>query len=233
MHRLHYLLLVLAACTPLGAQAHLPRMVVEHTANELMVIETPEVSQALYGELEGAPERFLLNAPQPIDLHLEVLVPAVEAVSRDVSVTLFQAEDGRKEDVIVHLGAQSSEWEPFEEKLLRQPFYRGAVYDEFLSAGEYLIEVRSADHFGKYVLAVGRQERFAAYDAWRTFWLLPELNAYFERSFVFAYLNVFGLAALGLVLLLGLLAAASVILWRWRKRAKEEAQEIHHPWYFG
>jgi len=64
--------------------AHQPRIVSE----EMTQIENPEVSQAFYTELKGEPDYYQIESEEPFKLYVEILVPDLEGIDKDVSVEI-------------------------------------------------------------------------------------------------------------------------------------------------
>ena len=84
------------------AWAHQPRLVGSET--EVMVT-LPEISKAYYGELAGAPATYHIEAQNEFRLYVNILVPDIEGIDKDVSVKIF-----KQDTVISHLDAGQHEW---------------------------------------------------------------------------------------------------------------------------
>jgi len=83
-------------------------------------------------------------------------------------------------------------WRPFYEPFGGDHYLLGPEYDGQVPAGAYAVVVTSLDNTGKYVLAVGRKERFPPGAMARTLVTLPRLKRYFGKSPLTAYFNLSG-----------------------------------------
>jgi hypothetical protein len=70
--------------------AHQPRIV----SQDLIEVQNPEISQAFYGELQGQPVLFRIDSSEPFVLYLNLLVPDLPEIDKDVSARVyFQDEE--------------------------------------------------------------------------------------------------------------------------------------------
>jgi len=76
-----------------SALAHLPRIV----KGNYVEITNPEVSQAFYGELRGAPAEYRINSNREFRLYVGILVPDIPRVRKDISTEIYLVKDGEKD----------------------------------------------------------------------------------------------------------------------------------------
>ena len=103
------LLLVLFAIFVLSSNiafAHQPRI----TESRQTIITSPEISKAYYGELNGKPDTYTIDAREPFNLYINVLVPDIAGQKKDVSAQVLK--DGVQ---IATLNGFSFEWKKFYE----------------------------------------------------------------------------------------------------------------------
>ena len=197
-----------------AARAHQPRLV--DTETEVRVT-LPEISKAYYGELAGAPVTYHIEAENEFRLYVNILVPDIEGIDKDVSVNIL-----KQGTVISHLDGIGHDWAPFFEPFAGDHYFRGPEYVQMQGPGSYQIQVYSPDNQGKYVLAVGDREAFPFVDLVKTYAILPRLKSeFFGKSPFSAYWNIMGIFLA--VMLLILLVTAAILYFgiRWiRKRVK-------------
>jgi hypothetical protein len=207
------LVLALAAMVFLGpgarfAEAHQPRLI---KSDDPVVISNPQVSQAFYAELHGRPALYRLALAQPTQIYMGLLVPDLPGQRIDFAVALAVDQDGG-EQVILSLDGQVHEWTRFFEPFAGDSYLKGPEFERDLPAGTYLVRVHSPDNHGKYVLAVGREERFGLAGMIETLERLPGVKRFFGKSPLTAYFNVVGLFLLAAVVGVGLFG---LLLLRW------------------
>lgn len=94
----------LSFAIPTVAYAHQPRIVESTETN----ITDPEISKAYYGELQGQPHTYLLNAPEEFDLYVNTLVPDISDQKKDITAEIFK--DGES---ITTLNGSDFQWTQF------------------------------------------------------------------------------------------------------------------------
>jgi hypothetical protein len=203
------------------ALAHQPRLVGSETE---IRVTLPEISKAYYGELAGAPVTYHIEAENEFLLYVNILVPDIEGIDKDVSVKIL-----KQGTVISNLDAGQHEWEYFFEPFAGDAYFRGPEYSQIQGPGSYELQVYSPDNQGKYALAVGNKESFPFIELVKTYGVLPRLKSeFFGKSPFSAYSNRMGMF-LGFMLLMGLVFAAGLyfgirlIRKRMKKRIKSGA----------
>lgn len=202
---------------PVFAFAHQPR-IVEQKVTE---IKNPEVSQAFYGELKGGEHHFVVDSKEDLELYASILVPDVPGIDKDVSVEIYTKEK-EAEVLLFILDGVNYQWQPFYEEFAGDHYFEGPDILERVGAGTYFIRVSSPDNLGKYVLVVGKQEKFPLEEIINTIILLPELKIFFERSPLAAYFNRVGLMLLGflVVLIIFIFVVIKIIKWLIKKKRR-------------
>ncbi|MCU0641826.1 MAG: hypothetical protein MUC35_07110 [Candidatus Margulisbacteria bacterium] len=200
------LLLLLLAFFAGAALAHQPVLV----GPELITIEQPEISRAYYGELNGKPRRFLIKAPKPFVLYVNLLVPDQANPTGRYSAFVYRLIYNRK-ILQTALLAEAADWQRFYEPFGGDYYRRGPAYKQSVPAGGYEIEVYNRDNRGKYVLVVGEAEFWGPREILNVYWLVPKLKVdYFNSNLLSFLITPFGLV---LVVIAGLVIRA--VLQRW------------------
>ena len=188
----------LFAVAAAAAFAHQPRLVGDRPSIE---VRDPEVSQAFYARLNGNPQTYYIRSEPPLRLYVNLLVPDIPGIETDYEAAIFRETDGR-EELLARLDGKTYAWRPFYEPFGGDRYKLGPEYDEPVAAGRYTVVVTSPDNRGKYVLAVGKIEKFPPTEMARTIVALPKLKRYFGKSPWTAFFNLSGaflLVAIGAV----------------------------------
>lgn len=207
--------LIFSICLFLGlaqsVSAHLPR-IIYNQSNDIQ-IKDPQVSQAFYDELGGNPRNYLINSNADFNLYINLLVPAYSNPNGKYSAKVFLIKDGKDEEVAFIDGQTDFLWQEFYEPFGRDYYYKGPEFEKSLSAGDYKITVFSYENRGKYVLAVGKEEKFPLMEILNVYWVLPMLKQeFFQTSILEFFLTPFGLVIVGLVAFLLLIIACAVFI---------------------
>jgi hypothetical protein len=182
---LAFALFVLAAE---AAFAHQPRLVNDRPS---IVVRDPEISQAFYARLAGNPQTYHIASDAPFRLYVNLLVPAIAGIETDYEAAVFRTTGGT-EELLARLEGKTYTWRPFYEPFGGDRYLLGPEYDEQVPAGAYTVVVTSPDNTGKYVLAVGKIEKFPLTAMAQTMVTLPRLKRYFGKSPLTAYVNLSG-----------------------------------------
>lgn len=178
--------------------AHQPRLVGNETT---ILVDQPEISKAYYGSLSGKPVTYRIESPDPFRLYVNILVPDIEGIDKDVSVKIL-----KQGAVISILDGIEHDWTHFYEPFAGDHYFRGSEYVKEQDAGTYEIEVYSPDNQGKYVLAVGDKEAFPLGELVRTYAVLPRLKSeFFGKSPFSAYFNIMGIFLAVILVIAGVL----------------------------
>ncbi|MFH1968393.1 MAG: Type 1 glutamine amidotransferase-like domain-containing protein [bacterium] len=204
--------------------AHQPQLIYFQQGDVL--IENPEISQAFYDELKGAPRNYLINSDEDFELYINLLVPLAENRNGRYSANVFLVGDDGEQQV-AFLDGLAYEWQEFYEELGRDYYLKGPEFEQTVSAGKYRVEVfgnnnSSATNFGqenepgsladgqnspkfvedkgKYVLAVGKTETYDVKSLLSVYWQLPLLKIQFlKTSPLELFLTPFGIAGVGAI----------------------------------
>jgi len=211
-----FLAFALFALAAGAAFAHQPRLVNDRPS---IIVRDPEISQAFYARLAGNPQTYDIRSEAPLRLYVNLLVPDIPGIETDYEAAVFR-ETGGKKELLARLDGKTYAWRPFYEPFGGDRYLLGPEYDEQVPAGAYTVVVTSPDNTGKYVLAVGKIEKFPPKEMARTIVALPKLKRYFGKSPWTAFFNLSGaflLVAIGAVA--GLAALFFLIRRRQRRRA--------------
>lgn len=174
-----------------AAQAHNPRIV---STNEVNVKE-PEISQAFYDTLAGAPRIYHVESAQEFNLYLNLLAPKTTNPNGRYSANVYRL-DGKSKNSVATLDGGKAVWTEFYEPFGGDYYYKGPEFKKRAPAGKYDIEVFSGNNAGKYVLAIGETEKFGIADSFKLAWTLPKLKtAFFGRSVFAVFLGKIGMTA--------------------------------------
>ena len=171
-----------------AAFAHQPRFVNDRPS---IIVRDPEISQAFYARLSGNPQTYHIRSEAPLRLYVNLLVPDIAGSETDYEAAIFR-ETGGEAELLARLEGKTHSWRPFFEPFGGDRYLIGPEYDEQVAAGAYTVVVTSPDNTGKYVLAVGKIEKFPPGAMARTIIALPKLKRYFDKSPWTAYFNLSG-----------------------------------------
>jgi Protein of unknown function (DUF2892) len=189
-------ILLLCVCSmPSVAVAHQPRITVsQHT-----IVDAPEISKAYYGKLTGTPHTYTIQANEPFDLYVNVLVPDIENQKKDVSVTI-----AHNDTPIAVLDGMIFPWKQVFEPFGYDAYWEGPEYRAPAPAGTYQIIVASSNNDSAYSLAIGEIEYFTFTEILNALTLVPQLKQnFFNESPISFIFSPFGW---GLILVLYILA---------------------------
>ncbi len=202
--------------------AHQPRLVGTETE---IIVRLPEISKAYYGNLTGSPVTYHIEAAEPFRLYVNILVPDIEGIEKDVSVKIL-----KQGSVISTLDGSNHAWDLFFEPFAGDDYYRGPEYVEMQGPGAYEIQVYSPDNQGKYVLAIGDREAFPFGELVKTYLVLPRLKSeFFGKSVFSAYWNIMGIF-LGIFIVLAMIIAACITFgFRFIKKKRLTTHQKNSP----
>ncbi len=144
-----------------NAEAHNPILIETPDQSDVLLLETPTISQAMYGELVGFPHMYEFYTKEPMRLFVEVLVPDTGSERGSMSGIILRAVERGRVQEVARLRAVDATWESFYEPYGGDRYLRGDSFDADIEPGLYRIEVSTPENFGKYVLAVGTIEKFS------------------------------------------------------------------------
>ena len=134
------------------------------TVDAPYIIEEPEHSKAIFSELEGEPHYYQIVSPTPFKFYAGVTAPKLETCDLIQTFDL-QILDASRNQIDERSGS-SVAWWPWYEEYGKTWYWVGPeIGQDFKSdrqyeAGTYYVKVSNATNVGKYVLAVGDEERF-------------------------------------------------------------------------
>ena len=200
------LFLFLMLLLPTLVLAHQPRI----TESRQTQIPNPEISKAYYGKLTGEPDVYVIQASEPFDLYVNVLVPDIVGQKKDVSAVIIK--DGNVEKPIAVLDGIHFDWKKFYEPFGADSYWMGPEYKAHAEAGTYEIRVWSSNNDSKYSLAIGEIEAFDGKEGLNALTIIPELKKnFFEVSPISFIKSPFGW---GLIVVMYLLAGIVGLIYR-------------------
>jgi len=204
---------------PALAFAHQPRI----TESRQTLVPDPEISKAYYGKLTGEPDVYTIEAKEPFDLYVNVLVPDIAGQKKDVSAVV--SKNGKELAVLEGI---NFEWKQFYEPFGADSYFMGPEYKARAEAGTYEIRVLSSGNDSKYSLAIGEIEAFDFKETVNVFTIIPELKKnFFEVSPITFIKSPFGW---GLIVVMYLLAGVFGLLYRaiLKRFAKDSVRGATH-----
>lgn len=161
MLRLTTIIILLAS----GVAAHVPVLSIEKKTAEMPYdVEDAEHSLAIYAILDGEPHYYRIKEDQPFDFYVGLTAPKLSSCDLQTTFNIDVLND-QLELIDTRNGAEFDWWAWFEE-FGKQWYWIGPeIGEDFKSttiypAGTYYIRVYNSDNTGKYVLAIGDDERF-------------------------------------------------------------------------
>ena len=212
---LRIVLILFVSCFAFSASAHQPEFPEPKNVNDILNVENFNLSRAYYGELVGFPHVFAVDVTERQPLFLEILLPDIEPVEYKPSVIIVRKEKRGVSEVARMLPASGS-WVSFREPFGNDKYLRGLSYEEELEPGNYLVEVSTATGYGKYVLVVGKEEKFSI---WNYFSLVSDI----ARVKRFYGKSSFRAIESPLVFVPVLILVSSLWFWHYRRKQKQNA----------
>lgn len=159
------LIAAIALITPLPLMAHAP-MIVDGELSETapFMIDDPEHSKALYGQLDGTPDYYQWTVDEAFDFYVGITAPRVEGCP--IAATFSAEVTNEAGDLVATLDGESGEWWAWFEEFGERWYWVGPETgvdfrsDREMPAGTYTVKVYNEGNTGHYVLAVGDDERF-------------------------------------------------------------------------
>ncbi|MCK9150549.1 hypothetical protein [Methanobacterium alcaliphilum] len=205
------------------AAAHQPRLVSGNSSIENpVVVKNPEISQAFYGQLNGAPAYYEIKSNASFNLYVNILVPDNPGSGEQLmSVEILNSSQER----IALLDRENSAWKPYFEEFGGDNYLKGGEYNQTQPAGTYYIKVFNENNAGKYSLAIGDIESFPADESLNAIILLPLLKAQIFQVPVAELFFQF----IGLILAVGVFSVMCTFILKSRK--SEETLELTKTYY--
>jgi hypothetical protein len=127
-------------------------------------IEEPEHSKAIFSELTGRPHYYKINSQEDFKFYAGLTAPKLDDCDLKQTFDLRVLDGDSKK--IDRRNGRSQNWWPWYEEYGKTWYWVGPEIgkefksDRIYNAGTYFIEVSNQTNTGKYVLAVGDEERF-------------------------------------------------------------------------
>jgi len=155
----------IATMLSIPALAHVPVFDIDaKTIQAPFVIEDAQHSKAIYAKLDGDADIYKIQEAEPFDFYVGITVPKPEGCARQSGFSFDVLDADMK--VIDQRRASDSDWQPWFEEFGKRWYWVGPqIGEDFASlsvypAGTYYIRVFNDTNQGKYVLAVGDDEKF-------------------------------------------------------------------------
>lgn len=211
-------IVIAMAWMPASALAHQPRIV----ASGVTDVHDPELSQAFYGALVGAPAIYRIVADDAFDLYVNVLVPERTNANGIFSVDVIR-RIGERQIQEMSLDGTAAEWVPFYEPFGGDHYRKGPEFRMRAKPGMYEIVVWNAAMEGAYTLAIGEREQWGGRSIGQLLVVLPVLKAqFFGWSIPEIVFSRIGIAWAALLFVLS--GVGAIIVRRVRRAAREVAR---------
>lgn len=208
-----YLIAAALLALPLAAAAHQPRLV----ETEIIDVVDPEVSKAYYGRLDGGPHVYRISSDTPFRLYVNLLVPDVPGVEKDLSAAIIDADDAERPLTV--LGGPLGAWEPYHEEFAGDDYFRTVEFIKADAVGAYEVRVWSTNDRGAYSLAIGEKEEFPPGEIVNAVATLPRIKSeIFGKPWYEALLTRFVLPLVIVAAAFVAGAVAAVVIFIRRKR---------------
>ena len=167
------------------AEAHQPVLNTEKSSSEEepYLIEEPEVSKAIFAELEGEPHYYRIDSNTKFKFYAGITTPNIDNCPLTKKFS-FDVLDSNLE-LIKKKDGENFNWWPWYEKHGEKWYWIGPeIGEEFKSnreynEGTYYIRVYNQTNTGQYVLAVGDIESFPISVIIKMLFTLPSINSAF------------------------------------------------------
>jgi dipeptidase E len=165
-------------------------------------VSNPEISQGFFDELKGKPRDYIINSVKDFDLYVNILVPLSTNQEARYNFNILDSNNS----VVFSTNSLTADWQQYYDSFARDYYFKGPEFTKTLPAGKYKIEVSSSDNKdnkGKYVLFIGKSEKYTLGFILNSLWQLPLLKIlFFKTSILQFFFTYFGI---GFVLILGLI----------------------------
>jgi hypothetical protein len=180
-----YIVIILVILNFSEAYAHQPILNLEgeQTKNKPYVIDEPEISKAIYSNLNGSPEYYKITSDQPFNFYVGITVPNIDQCDtfQKYSFSILDEEF----NIIKDFDGNAVEWGSWYEEYGKKWYWIGPEFGEKFKStskfkpGTYYIKVYSEDNKGNYVLAVGDEEKFTPGVILKMLFSVPKINKKF------------------------------------------------------
>ena len=168
-----------------GALAHQPVLKLDGTGStdDPFIIEEPEISKAIFRELDGEPHFYKMTSAEPFAFYAGITKAKVDEcpLGKTFSFDVLAAEG----ELVEKADGEKFEWWPWYEEFGKDWYWVGPeIGKDFKStteftAGTYFIKVYNETNTGQYVLATGDIEHFPLGVIARTVVTMPKIERMF------------------------------------------------------
>jgi hypothetical protein len=152
-----FLLCTFFFCAGLSiVEAYVPLVVHPTSPNDIQKVRDPSLLQYFYGALDNFPHTYEFTTTEPITLSVEVRIPLMDGVKREVNGIVVKKE-GRQGRVVevTRMLAKDAVWDSVYEPWGGDYYERGSRYESVIDPGTYRVEVSTPDNNVPYVLVLG------------------------------------------------------------------------------
>lgn len=186
MKNLSLLTALIFFCTSCLAHKPVLSADLEFSAKSPYIVEEPEISKAIFSNLNGSDHYYKIDSDRDFDFYAAVLAPKIDECHQQ-HVFSFEVLDADFHTILFADG-ERYEWWPWYEKYGGQWYWSGPEIGEnfasnrIFKAGTYYIKVFNQNNQGKYILAVGDVEKFSIGDFFGLFFTMGDIEEQFWGS---------------------------------------------------
>jgi hypothetical protein len=172
-----------------------------------VTIDDPFHAQAFYGELHGRPHSFSVSSDSTFHLYLRIMEPDIDWALNDFMFSVCR----RIQDTCIKIYASlpHSSWDLYVDDYFNNRYLLGPEFRQYskqkkmllkigqkLPAGDYSIIVSNPKNNGKYVLVVGREERWPRNEVLNTMALYIPMKLFHEEPVYRYFLTLYSIIGL-------------------------------------
>lgn len=196
-------------------EAYRPVLLPTQSQLEVIVVEDPEIERTYHSLLEGFPHTYEFTSDVPFELFVEVLIPDIDEIEREMSAIIVR-EATRGVAEVARLKGGETTWVSFYEPVGGNRYERGPGYESRAEAGSYIVQVHTAENYGKYALTIGKKKNSDRLGYFELLGLLIDVKQFFGKSPLMIVQSPFVYVPIGLFLL-------TIFGYRWRRKVREES----------
>ena len=138
---------------PNAVFAHQKTYLEDKPAGEKIEISNPDLSQAIYGELQKNPLLIYFKSEKNIKLNLSLLTQGSN--NKNLSLELY----GPNNQLYGVLDGESYTWKEYNADFDGKNYFQGPEFKQNIVSGDYYVKIYSPTDTGKFVLLIGSKDK--------------------------------------------------------------------------
>lgn len=151
---------------------------------DMVQVTAPFSDQIFYGRLDDFPHTYILQVPEKSDFYLEVQAFTPDNSQPDKNLLVVKKNRDGSVTELFRINARDEEWQLKVDPSTRDEYWRGGSYRGELEAGEYLVEVNSAENRGVYALRLSDSDEPVPRSWFKEYQRVYELKQFLGQSLV-------------------------------------------------